>query len=103
VDAPLAGAAAGSGLELSAPSPNPARDASKLEFVVPAAATVELEIRDVAGRRVRTIFRGELGAGRHVREWDGRDAEGRPVAAGVYFAELRAGADTRTVKVTRTR
>jgi flagellar hook assembly protein FlgD len=30
-------------------------------------------------------------AGAHAVEWDGRDAHGRAVASGVYFARLEAG------------
>jgi len=102
VDAPAVAAAATT-LELSAPTPNPSRAGTSLSFVLPSAGRAELVIRDVAGRRVRALLQGELPAGRHSRAWDGRDESGRPVAAGVYFAELRAGGATRSVKVTRTR
>jgi hypothetical protein len=46
-----------------------------------AASPATLVIYDASGRRVRTI-RGDLGAG---IEWDGRDADGRAVPAGVYL------------------
>jgi hypothetical protein len=96
-------AAGGPGVELAAPSPNPARDRTGLSFTLPRAARTELVIRDVAGRTVRTLIDGELPSGRHDQQWDGRDSAGRPVAAGVYFAVLRAAGETHTVKVTRTR
>jgi hypothetical protein len=34
-----------------------------------------------------------MGPGAFRAEWDGRDAGGRPVASGVYFYRLQAGAD----------
>ena len=51
---------------------------------------VEFSIYDVTGRRVATIERGPRPAGYHSAAWDGREASGRPAAAGVYFARLEA-------------
>ena len=41
------------------------------------------------GRHVTTLVAGERPAGRHVARWDGREANGRPAANGVYFAQMR--------------
>jgi len=75
-------------VQLSAPSPNPSALDSRLEFELPSAATAELAVFDAAGRRVATLARGELAAGRHTASWDGRAAGGERVAAGLYFARL---------------
>jgi flagellar hook assembly protein FlgD len=45
---------------------------------------------DVDGRRVRTLVDATLGAGPHEARWDGADASGRAVGAGVYFVRLAA-------------
>jgi len=58
---------------------------------------------DVGGRRVRTLARGALAAGAHRLEWDGRDAAGRPVAAGVYFVRAEAGDARATRRFVRVR
>lgn len=42
-----------------------------------------------AGRLVRRLYEGPLPEGVHALEWDGRDEEGRRVAAGVYHLRLR--------------
>ncbi|MBD3337045.1 MAG: hypothetical protein GF355_16140, partial [Candidatus Eisenbacteria bacterium] len=42
------------------------------------------------GRRIRTLADGPVGAGTHTAVWDGRDEQGQPAAAGVYFARMRA-------------
>ncbi|MBZ0269996.1 FG-GAP-like repeat-containing protein [bacterium] len=59
-----------------------------------------LELFDSAGRRVhaRTVPAGELTA-----EWDGTGADGKPLAAGVYFARWSEGKRTATTKVVRLR
>jgi hypothetical protein len=43
------------------------------------------------------------GAGIHEVRWNGNDARGAPVASGVYFVSLQAGAfrETRKVVVVR--
>jgi flagellar hook assembly protein FlgD len=49
---------------------------------------VELAVYDLAGRRVRTVVRGPLAAGRHTFTWDGRTDGGRSLAAGIYMTRL---------------
>lgn len=72
-------------------SPNPGTT-STVSFTIPAKAEVELGIYDLQGRRVAQLFRGVIEAGTHTRQWDGRDASGRSVGAGIYYYRLRVGA-----------
>jgi hypothetical protein len=37
---------------------------------------------------VRTLQAGNLGGGRYVRVWDGRNDQGARVGTGVYFCRL---------------
>jgi hypothetical protein len=83
-------------LAFDAPRPNPARGGATLDFALPAVAGVRLEIFDCAGRRVRTLAEGVLPAGAHRARWDGRDDRGARSDAGVYFARLTTGRETRT-------
>ena len=53
-----------------------------------------------ARRRVRQFDRSSYGTGGHAVAWDGRDAAGRPVPAGVYFSRLRANGVSETQKLT---
>ena len=64
----------------------------ELRFTLEAPADVRLRVLDLNGRQVRDIAAGERPAGTHVLRWDQRDADGRRVASGVYFAILEAGA-----------
>lgn len=68
--------------------PNPFAPRTAIAFELAEAGVARLRILDPAGRVLRVLADGALGAGRHARDWDGRDAEGRAVAAGVYLAEL---------------
>ncbi len=60
-------------------------------YQLPQATQVEIAIFDVMGRKVRTLLAGEVAAGNHELRWDGRDAYGRNVSAGVYFYKMQAG------------
>jgi hypothetical protein len=77
-------------LRLDQNVPNPARESSgtRIAYALPADASISLEILDVGGRRVRTLFRGFDTRGPHSVHWDGRDDSGRGVAAGAYLYRL---------------
>ena len=88
-------------LALAPPSPNPSRGVTTLRWSLATAADGTLELRDVAGRRVRTLARGTFAAGEHAQTWDGRDATGRPVPPGLYFARLVAAGGQRSQRIVR--
>jgi hypothetical protein len=84
---------------LAAPMPNPVRTEAVFRFGVAAAGRVTLRIYDASGRVLRDLHSGPLPEGEHVLRWDGRDAAGRKVASGLYFAQLAAGGETKTARV----
>lgn len=73
--------------ELSA-WPNPSNPVTTLAFELPSRSHVELRIFDARGHLVRELQNATLSAGRHSISWTGTDTKGRPVASGVYFAQL---------------
>lgn len=73
-------------------SPNPSRGATTVALALAEAGPVEMEVYDLRGRRVAGISEPWLTAGRHQLVWNGRDADGRAAAAGVYLVRVRAGA-----------
>jgi FlgD Ig-like domain len=64
------------------------------------SGSADVSIFDVRGRRVRTISRGSFAAGYQTATWDGRDAGGRDVPAGVYFIRSRTAGQERALKFT---
>jgi hypothetical protein len=76
-------------LTLGGNYPNPFNPRTTIHFRVEAdAARASLRIYDVAGRLVRTLLDGAVGAGDHRIVWQGRDDRGGEVASGVYFYRL---------------
>ena len=65
------------------------------------AAGVSLWVYDVLGRRVRQVWQGPLGAGRHRFVWDGRDGGGKAVAAGVYLYQVEVDGQVEAKKMTK--
>jgi hypothetical protein len=82
------------------PSSPPARIVIR---VVGCGEAIRLAMFDASGRRVRTLIDRMLAPGAHRVTWDGRDEEGRPAPAGVYFARLhsRQGETSRKLVLTR--
>jgi hypothetical protein len=71
-------------------SENPHRGGdSQIRFGIVKKERVELKLYDVTGRLVRTLANREFAAGEHDIVWDGTDDDGRLVARGVYFYQLR--------------
>ena len=83
-------------------TPNPSLGPIEVEFALPRAGTASLRLVDPRGRVVATLATGERAAGRHRLSWNGITARG-PVAAGVYFLELRSNGVVRSQRVVLTR
>ena len=77
------------GFALEQNYPNPFNPTTTVLFSLPAAGEASLDVIDVRGHVVRTLHRGDLGAGEHRLVWDGADDRGRVAPSGVYFARLR--------------
>lgn len=80
---------------LSPALPNPTGGETRFVVNLPRAASADLAIVDLAGRRVATLHRGPLAAGQRTFVWDGRGA-----ANGVYFARLVVDGQTVARRVT---
>jgi WD40 repeat protein len=75
---------------LSQNSPNPFNPSTTLRFGLPESGHVRLAVYDVTGALVRTLVDETFLSGSHSVVWDGRDANGREVASGVYVYRLTA-------------
>jgi len=75
---------------LEQPYPNPAGNEVVFRLDTPAGAPTTLEVFDVRGKLVMGWRGGGPTGGRDIR-WDLRDANGSPVASGIYLVRLRVG------------
>ena len=65
--------------------PNPFNASTTIEFITPRKSQVSMSIFDVLGRKVETLYSGEIPAGPHTLHWH---AAG--LASGCYFYRLTA-------------
>jgi len=79
--------------------PNPFNPTVSIEFALPAAAEVSLNIYDLAGRLVKEIAAGQFEAGYHQAIWNGESSAGEKVSSGIYFARLNAFGDNLTTSI----
>lgn len=73
--------------------PSPFARSTRIEYRVPgtASALVRVSVHDLQGRLVCDLSPGGQRAGRHQVRWNGTDAAGQTVSAGVYYCRLRVG------------
>ena len=70
--------------------PNPFNGATTIRYTIASPAAVTLTIFDLLGRGVKVLARSARTPGAYSEAWDGRSADGRPVASGVYYYTLEA-------------
>ncbi len=79
--------------------PNPFNPATTIDYYVPQASRVTVQIFNVKGQLVRTLVDSPMGAGPRSATWDGRNNTGQQVATGVYFYRLAARGISETRKM----
>jgi hypothetical protein len=87
--------------ELSQNYPNPFNPRTVIEFYSPSSRPekVRLEIFNILGQEIRTLFDGPAAPGWHRIEWDGMDDKGKALATGLYFYRMRAAGSSQTRKM----
>ena len=76
-------------------APNPFPTSVDLTFGLAGAEHVDLTIRDLGTRVVRSLMSRDLPAGLHRVTWDGRDDQGNVAHDGWFWAILSAPGDAR--------
>ena len=83
--------------------PNPFNPETVLQYVLPEAGVVRLAVYNATGQRVRDLVNAYQGVGAYQVLWDGRDASGRTVSAGLYFYRLQVGGQVAVGKMLLTK
>lgn len=80
-------------------SPNPFSGQTAMRFQLSGWTDAKLSIYDAQGRLIKTLINEKRGAGSHRVQWNGRDANGKRLSAGMYFVRFQAGdrTDTRPI------
>ncbi|HQJ65960.1 MAG TPA: BACON domain-containing carbohydrate-binding protein, partial [bacterium] len=91
------------GFMLSQNYPNPFNPTTEIEFTLERPGQTRMELYNVLGQKVRTLFHSFAEAGLHRLTWDSRNEAGLPCPAGVYICVLISGdrMDTRKILLLR--
>jgi len=68
--------------------PNPTNSSVTIPFTLVESSEIRLDICNVLGQTVRTLYYGEKPAGFWSLVWDGKDDNGTDVSSGLYFGRL---------------
>lgn len=79
--------------------PNPFNPNTVISFTAKDGGKARLDIFNLKGQTVRILLDSEVKSGTHGLAWDGKDASGHPVAAGLYFYRLELNGQTQTRKM----
>ncbi|RAW00603.1 Ig-like domain-containing protein [Pseudochryseolinea flava] len=84
----------GESLELSA-YPNPFTESINIEFILPEASIVKLEILNAQGSKLQTLINQKLTEGKHIATWNSTDAQG------MYLYQLNVNGTIITKKIVK--
>ncbi len=85
--------------------PNPFNPSTTIEFSIGnysgdiSAKPVRLDVFNILGQKVRTLYDGMLPAGDHTFMWDATSDRGERVATGIYLYRLTVGDERQTKKM----
>jgi hypothetical protein len=71
--------------------PNPFNPATTIEYALPEAASVRLDVFNTLGQVVSTLIDEKQAAGRYSVRWDGLNSNGEAMGSGVYVYRIVAG------------
>jgi flagellar hook assembly protein FlgD len=82
-------------------SPNPFNESTTITFNLQSANNVKIEVLDMNGKLITTLFEGISDAGKHQLNWNGNDNTGKKGDNGVYFVKVTSGNEVRLTKVVK--
>ncbi|MBC8384060.1 MAG: T9SS type A sorting domain-containing protein [Candidatus Cloacimonetes bacterium] len=68
--------------------PNPFNPTVNISFNLPESGHLTLEIFNIKGQLIKTLFNGSQSSGDNTITWNGLDESSNPVASGIYFSHM---------------
>lgn len=79
--------------------PNPFNPSTRIHYTVGHSGHVQLDIFNVLGQKVKTLFSGDQRIGSYGLEWDGTNDDGGKISSGIYLCRMRTEEFTATKKM----
>ncbi|MBD3169061.1 MAG: T9SS type A sorting domain-containing protein [candidate division Zixibacteria bacterium] len=80
--------------------PNPFNPSTTIDYTLPSASKVNIEVFNLVGQKVKTLVDANVQSGVHSVTWDGTNDNGSKVSSGVYFYRLSADDETIVKRMT---
>jgi len=84
-------------------SANPFAGSARFGYQTVKPGNVSVAVYDLQGKRIKSLFAGDVASGAHAREWDGRTVQGKKAPAGIYIVRLEADGFSRSLRAVLTR
>ena len=69
-------------------SPNPFHTSTAISYNLPEEKDISLEVYNIKGQRIKTLYNGNATIGEHQVTWNGTDENNKKVSSGIYFYKL---------------
>lgn len=79
--------------------PNPFNPSTIIEYYIPKAGNVKLEIYNSLGELVNVLVEADQNKGKYQITWNGKDSQGNTLSSGVYFYRLKTNEYSYTNKM----
>ena len=79
--------------------PNPFNPSTIIVFDKAIEGNVQIDIYNIRGQKVRNLVNEDFLPGSHIIEWNGTDENGRSVASGIYFYQMRTNEVSETKRM----
>jgi len=79
--------------------PNPFNPSTTISFDMAKGDLVQIDIYNIRGQNITTLFNGYLEAGTHQVVWKGTDNHGKTVGSGIYLYQAKIGSFLETKRM----
>ncbi len=79
--------------------PNPFNPSTIIEYYIPKAGNLKLEIYNSLGQLVNVLVEADQNKGKYQITWNGKDSQGNTLSSGVYFYRLKTNEYSYTNKM----
>jgi len=85
--------------ELEQNYPNPFNPVTNIKFSLENRVSVKLEVFNIEGQALQTVFEGVMPAGNYQMKWDGKTSTGSTAPSGTYLYRLTCDGFEKTKKM----
>ena len=79
--------------------PNPFNPATTISYTIEESQHLSIDIYNIQGRKIKTLFRGGKAAGEYQVIWNGKDDLENPVSGGLYLCRFQMRNFSKTIRI----